>query len=85
LTGGTRKLKEKKNVFFFKVYTKVEFHKKNWILVFSFMYLVSVNPMDRSLGNKVMKIGKYYVIFVYILQGKMIKTEKKGKKITQLK
>ena len=22
---------------------------KNWVLVFSFMYLVSVNPMDRSL------------------------------------
>ena len=34
------------------------------------------------LGNKVMKIQKYYVIFVYILQGK---TEKKEKSITQLK
>ena len=22
--------------------------KKNWVLVFSFMYLVSVDPMDRS-------------------------------------
>ena len=29
-----------------------------------------------------MKIRKYYVIFVYILQGKMGKTEKKRKKIT---
>ena len=32
-----------------------------------------------------MKIRKYKVIFVYILQGKMGKTEKNGKKITQLK
>ena len=32
-----------------------------------------------------MKMQKYYVIFVYILQGKMGKMEKTGKKITQLK
>ena len=32
-----------------------------------------------------MKLQKYYVIFVYILQGKMGKKEKTGKKITQLK
>ena len=38
-----------------------------------------------SLGDKVTKIRKYYVIFVYILKGKMGKTEKNGKKITQLK
>ena len=31
------------------------------------------------------KLQKYYIIFVYILQGKMGKMEKKGKKITQLK
>ena len=31
------------------------------------------------------KLQKYYVIFVYILKGKMGKTEKTGKKITQLK
>ena len=36
-------------------------------------------------GDEVTKIRKYYVIFVYILQGKMGKTEKTGKKITQLK
>ena len=30
------------------------------------------------------KLQKYYVIFVYIVQGKMGKTEKNGKKITQL-
>ena len=32
-----------------------------------------------------MKLRKYYEIFVYILSGKMDKTKKKGKKITQLK
>ena len=46
--------------------------------IFPFWFLV-------TFGNKVMKIQKYYVIFVYILQGKMGKTEKNGKKITQLK
>ena len=30
-----------------------------------------------SLGDEVMKIQKYYIIFVYILQGKMGKTERK--------
>ena len=47
--------------------------KKNWGLVFSFMYLVLVDPMDRS---DVTKIQKYYVILVYILQRKMGKAEK---------
>jgi len=32
----------------------------------------------------VMKLQKYYVIFVYILQGKMGKAEKNGKKTPQL-
>ena len=32
-----------------------------------------------TFGNKVTKIRKYYVIFVYILQGKMGKTEKNWK------
>ena len=32
-----------------------------------------------------MKLWKYYVIFVYILQGKMGKMEKNRKKIMQLK
>ena len=32
-----------------------------------------------------MKLRKYYVICVYILQGKMDKTEKSKKKIVQLK
>ena len=38
-----------------------------------------------TFGDKVTKIQKYYIIFVYILQGKMGKTEKTGKEITQLK
>ena len=38
-----------------------------------------------TFGNEVTQIRKYYVIFVYILQGKMAKMEKNGKKITQLK
>ena len=32
-----------------------------------------------TFGDEVMKIRKYYVIFVYILQGKMGKMEKKRK------
>ena len=32
-----------------------------------------------TFGEEVMKIQKYYVIFVYILQGKMGKTVKKRK------
>ena len=46
--------------------------------IFRFWFLV-------TFGDKVTKIQKYYVIFVYILQGKMGKTEKNRKKITQLK
>ena len=34
--------------------------------------MVSIDPMDRS---EVTNIQKYYVIFVYILKGKMGKTE----------
>ena len=39
---------------------------------FSFLDLV-------TFGEEVMKIRKYYVIFVYILQGKIGKTEKNWK------
>ena len=46
--------------------------------IFRFWFLV-------TFGNEVMKIQKDYIIVVYILQGKMGKTEKTGKKITQLK
>ena len=50
MTGATRKQKEKK-VFSFKVYTKVEcYFKKNLgFIVFSFMSLVLVDAMDRSM------------------------------------
>ena len=44
---------------------------------FRFLFLVTFD-------NEVTKIRKYYVIFGYILQGKMGKTEKTRKKITQL-
>ena len=33
-----------------------------------------------TFGDKVTKIPKYYIIFVYILQGKMGKTEKTERK-----
>ena len=46
--------------------------------IFRFWFLV-------TFGNEVTKIWKYYIIFVYILQGKMGKPEKNGKKIKQLK
>ena len=46
--------------------------------IFRFWFLV-------TFGDKVMKIQKSYIIFVYILQGKMGKTEKTKKKIMQLK
>ena len=45
---GDKKKEADKKVFFFKLYTKVKCIKKKWVLVFSFMYLVSVDPMDRS-------------------------------------
>ena len=37
-----------------------------------------------TFGNKVTKIQKNYIIFVYILQGKMGKIEQNVNKITQL-
>ena len=49
-----------------------------------FCYECFVHPIFRfwflvPFGEEVTKIQKYYVIFVYILQGKMGKTEKKRK------
>ena len=46
--------------------------------IYRFLFLV-------TFVDKLMKIQKYYVIFVYILQGKMGKTEKNEKKIPQIK
>ena len=49
LTGGTRKQKEKKKFSLLKYIQKLNvIEKKNCVFVFSFMYLVSVDPMDRS-------------------------------------
>ena len=53
-------------------------------------YLCFVHPIFCfwffvSFGDEVTKIWKYYIIFIYILQGKMCKTAKTGKKIIQLK
>ena len=53
---------------------------------FSYWMFVSVHFLfSVSYGDEVTKIRKYYVIFVYILQGKMGKMGKNGKKIMQLK
>ena len=46
--------------------------------------MFNVHPIFRlwflvTFGNKVTKIGKYYVTFEYILQDKMSKTEKNWK------
>ena len=49
------------------------------VLVFSFIHLVSIDPMDRS---EVTNIQKYYVIFVYILHGKIGKTGRKSERIS---
>ena len=38
-----------------------------------------------TFGDELTKIRKYYAIFVYIMQGKIGKMEKNGKKITQQK
>ena len=46
--------------------------------IFRFLFLV-------TFGNKVTKMRKYDIIFVYILQGKMGKTGKTRKETTQLK
>ena len=52
------------------------------MIIVSFLPFLVFGPFWRQSN---MKIQKYNVIVVYILQGKMGKTEKKGKKITQLK
>ena len=50
-----------------------------------FRYPIFRSWVSVTFGDEVTKIRKHYVIFVYILQGKMGKTEKRGKKIMQLK
>ena len=48
-------------------------------------YYCFVHPIFGFWSLLAMKLQKYYIIFVYILQGKMGKTGKNGKIITQLK
>ena len=46
---GEKQKTEGEKKIFFKVYTKFDVIRKEiWVLVFSFMYLVSVDPMDRQ-------------------------------------
>jgi hypothetical protein len=45
---GDKKTEGEKKFSFLKCIQKSNVIKKNWVLVFSFMYLVSVDPMDRS-------------------------------------
>ena len=72
MTGATRKQKEKKSFLFESVYKSRMLLKKNWILVFSFMYLVLVDAMDRSLdyngqNQKILNIfGNFFVDFLAI-------------------
>ena len=50
MIGATRKQKEKKKFSLLKCIQKSNVMKKIiWVLVFSFMYLVLVDAMDRSL------------------------------------
>ena len=49
----------------------------DFFLVFGLMFRSSHFSFLVTFVNEVMKIRKYYVIFVYILQGKMGKTENK--------
>ena len=44
--GQENRRRKKKS--FLKCIQKLKVIKKIWVLVFSFMYLVSVDPMDRS-------------------------------------
>jgi hypothetical protein len=58
------------------------------VAIFFFDYCF-IHPIFRlwfvvTFGNLVMKIRKYYIILVYVLQGKRGKT-KNGMKITQIK
>ena len=51
----------------------------------SYMFRSSYFSFLVTFGNEVTKIQKYYLIFIHILQGKMGKTEKNRKKISELK
>ena len=58
LCQGDKKTKGEKNFLFESVYKSRMLFFKNWVLVFSFMYLVSVDPMDRSIKTKTLKSAR---------------------------
>ena len=63
---GDKKTEGEKKFSFLKCKQKSNGIKKVWVLVFSFMYLVSVDPMDRS----IIKYLKYFTLissFILIL------------------
>ena len=61
LIGTTRKQKEKKKFSSLKCIQKWNVIKdKIWVLVLGFMYLVSVDPMDRSLIDIKIKWYRYF-------------------------
>ena len=47
-----KKTEGEKKFSFLKCIQKSNVIKKNWVLVFSFMYLVSVDPMDQSFNTQ---------------------------------
>ena len=86
----TSTMRLKNTIKTYQVSSRLSFFHYSWKLVSNVGNDCFVHPIFRfwflvTFGNEVTKIRKYYVIFVYILQGKMGKTEKNGKKITQLK
>jgi hypothetical protein len=68
LTGGQENRRRKKFSFLKCIQKSNVVKKIIWVLVFSFMYLVSVDPMDRSLvnvpGHYLRKYGNLYNIYV---------------------
>ena len=56
LWQGGQKSEGEKSFLFYSV-DKSQMLLKKRVLVFSFMYLVSVDPMDRSINNKTMNVN----------------------------
>ena len=61
----------------------LQFHQLFLLRNFCFVHPIFGFWLLVTFGNR--GIGKYYIIFVYILQHKMGKKEKAGNKIMQLK
>ena len=69
---------------YFKHKILFTFHQNNFpspFLIYCFFHPIFGFWFLVTFVNKVMKIPKYYVIFVFILQGKMAKTEKMERKL----